>query len=551
MSMKTSKELSKELEEVRQQLFEATETLHAIRSGQVDALFVENEKGKQLYTLKTADQTYRVFIEKMKEGAVTLNRNEIILYCNTQFAKMVGLPSEKVIGLSFTEFISKTDLGHFKKLIERGWESDSKGELSLKNHQEESIPFLLSFTSLELDEGISLSVILTDLSMQKESEKELKSKNDQLEDARHKVWAINEKLEDIVEERTKDLLISREHFKFLADNIPVIVWTTEADGFADYFNKRWYEYTGLNFETSKGRHFHNVIFPEDLEIAKKSWENALANQSPFEFQLRLKRSADESYRWFLGKSRPVKDEDGNLVAWFNTLTDIEDQKKEMEKKDEFISVASHELKTPLTSLKGYIQLIELNKELPSPVGQYIKKANDSINKLQHLINDLLDVSKIHAGKLKFNVEEIDLSTVIKNCIESSGYIYSSHKIKNEARTTIKVLGNAERLEQVIMNLISNAVKYSPESNEIVIQSAVEHDKATVSVIDFGIGMSAEDQKKIFERFYRIDSTSLFTSGLGMGLYISAEIIKEHNGLMNVKSKINQGSIISFSLPILK
>ena len=546
--MRSYEALQAEFEKLQIQLQEANETIEAIRSGEVDALVVKNGQEHQLYTLKSADQTYRVFIEKMKEGAVTLNREGLILYSNSQFASMVDMPLTKVIGLPINDFIPDKFKSIFREIIEAGWESDSKGEIYLKNKNNQLIPFLLSVTSLELDDGHALSIILTDMTAQKENEQQLKTKNELLEQARLEVAKMNEELEDIVRIRTKDLLVSREHFKFLADNIPVIVWTTDGNGEADYFNKQWYEYTGLDFESSKGIGSQQVLHPEDAIPTAKAWTDAITNRTAFQFEYRLKRASDGQYRWHLGKGEPFKDETGNLVAWFGTSTDIEDQKKEIEKKDEFISVASHELKTPLTSLKGYVQLIS-QTVLPEPVKLYIEKANSSLNKLQHLINDLLDVSKIKAGRLKFDTAVFDLSQLIKQCMENCADIYPTHKITEELGENIMINGNEERLEQVLMNLVNNAVKYSTENKEIIVRVEKDNDTATVSIIDFGIGLSSEDQAKIFDRFFRVENNEIYIPGLGMGLYISAGIIKEHNGTLSVKSKLKEGSVFSFTLPL--
>ena len=176
-SLQTYDSLLAELEELHVRLQEANETIEAIRSGEVDALVVKGENGHQLYTLKSADQTYRVLIEKMKEGAVTLNKDGVILYSNSQFASMVNFPLAQVIGLSFLDFIPDGSKENFKILMKQGWQSDSKGEIWLANKNNTLIPFLLSFTSLELDEGRALSIILTDLTSQKETEKQLKQKN--------------------------------------------------------------------------------------------------------------------------------------------------------------------------------------------------------------------------------------------------------------------------------------------------------------------------------------------------------------------------------------
>ena len=176
----TYKDLLSENEELRMQLEEANDTINAIRTGQVDAFVVEADGEHQLYTLKTADQTYRVFIEKMNEGAVTLNRDGLILYSNSRFANMMGMPLEKVLGLSFDEFIPEQSRVKFNELINTGWEEDCKEEIILQSRDDNFIPCLLSCNTLELDEGIALSLILTDLTILKEAEQQLKQKNEEL-----------------------------------------------------------------------------------------------------------------------------------------------------------------------------------------------------------------------------------------------------------------------------------------------------------------------------------------------------------------------------------
>ena len=375
---KTYEELLEELEDIRFQLKETNETIHAIRTGQIDALVVETEDGPQLYTLKSADHTYRVFIEKMKEGAVTLNSKGIILYCNSRFADMIDMPLAKVIGLPILDFIPDQYKSRFKKITEQGWQSDSKGEISLKNKKGELVSFLLSVTSLELAEGIALSIILTDLTTQKENERQLQIKNQQLEEARLAAYKMNEELEDIVEDRTKDLLTSREYFKFLADNIPVIIWTADIDGKLDYVNRRWVEYTGFDVEESKTKQ-GELLHPDDLQSSTSEWRTALKAKRKYEGEFRLKRANDGAYRWHRSQAIPFRDKQGNITAWIGTNIDIDDQKKELEKKDEFIGVASHELKTPLTSLKGYIQLMEFQDNLSEAAKIYVAKATSSLN----------------------------------------------------------------------------------------------------------------------------------------------------------------------------
>ena len=546
--VKTYEELLEELEEIKFQLQEANDTIHAIRTGQVDALVVETKDGSQLYTLKSADHTYRVFIEKMKEGAVTLDHNGIILYSNSQFAEMINIPLTKVIGLPIIDFIPEQDKKKFLQLIKEGWDLDSKAEIMLKNKDDQLIPFLVSVTSLELDEGTALSVILTDLTLQKENEKQLQSKNQQLEEAKLAAYKMNEELEDKVEDRTKDLLMSREYFKFLADNIPVIVWTADPNGKLDYVNRRWREYTGYDVERSQKKQ-SELVHPDDLAQSSEEWRKALKEKKPYEAEFRFKRSSDNSFRWHFAQAIPFKDEAGNVTAWIGTNIDIHDKKNELDRKDEFIGVASHELKTPLTSLKGYIQLMEYQDNIPDSLKVFVSKAIASTNKLQHLIDQLLDASKIQAGRLKFDKQELDLTKLVEECIENSQYMYPAFQIKKELESNITVYGNDERLEQVLMNLINNAVKYSPQNKVIVVKAEKNGGTAMVSVKDFGIGMSNVDQKSIFERFFRVNGHDATMPGLGIGLYISSEIIKEHDGEIKVRSKLNEGSVFSFSLPL--
>jgi len=201
---KSKEDLQNELEELRYQLEEANETIEAIRTGQVDALVVQGENGHQLYTLKSADQTYRVFIEKMTEGAVTLNSKGLILYSNSQFARMVQMPLSNIIGLSFDEFIPAENKPRFKELFEKCWQRDCKGEVQLIAGADRT-PVQLSLTTLELEEGVSLSIILTDLTEQKIAQKQLKINNEKLEQINVALEESNHDLQQFASVASHDL----------------------------------------------------------------------------------------------------------------------------------------------------------------------------------------------------------------------------------------------------------------------------------------------------------------------------------------------------------
>jgi two-component system CheB/CheR fusion protein len=540
-----------EIESLRRQLEEANAAIEAIRTGQVDAFVIEDKNGPRLYTLKSADQTYRLFIEKMTEGAITLNEKGIVLYCNSRFAAMLNLPLNKMIGSYFKEYIPPRFKNRFDKLIHKGWKTcqeECKDEISLVATDGKVIPMLVSLTTLDLDEGTVLSLIFTDLTSQKLIEKQLKEKNEQLKAANAYAEKLNIELEQRVKERTKELSSSREDFRFLADTIPVIVWTALPNGDHDYFNMQWYNYTGLTPEQSMGSGWKSVEHPDDLPKILAAWNAALICAQPFKIEAR-KRAADGSYRSFIMNATPLKDAEGNVIRWFGASIDIEDQKKDMESKDEFISMASHELKTPVTTLKAYTEILLMESMGKQNKGELnmLQKMDTQINKLTNLIGDLLDVSKSISGQMSLHFEIVDFNQLVKDVTNVMQLTAKNHTIHLNLSETRLIYGDKNRLSQVISNLISNAVKYSPKANKINISTEINENEIKLCVRDYGIGIPLSQQPKLFNRFFRVSKNTY--PGIGLGLYISNEIIKQHSGRMDFKSEEGKGSVFCFYLPI--
>jgi signal transduction histidine kinase len=233
------------------------------------------------------------------------------------------------------------------------------------------------------------------------------------------------------------------------------------------------------------------------------------------------------------------------------LEEIEFRKAAELKKDEFISIASHELKTPLTSVKGYIQLLErgLAKGDIDLVKTHLSKAQTQLEKLNGLIADLLDISKIESGKLKFNKQYFDIDTLLDNIIEVMHQSNPDFSIIKKGQVKVKVFGDEMRIEQVIVNFLTNAIKYSPGTEKVLLNIQLQNNELYVGVKDFGIGMHPEQAKRVFEKFYRVEETSHRFQGLGIGLYISSEIIKRHGGRISVNSIYGEGSEFYFTIPI--
>ncbi|MGH7203500.1 MAG: sensor histidine kinase [Candidatus Levyibacteriota bacterium] len=229
-----------------------------------------------------------------------------------------------------------------------------------------------------------------------------------------------------------------------------------------------------------------------------------------------------------------------------------DAQKAIILRDEFISVASHELKTPITSLKMYTQTLnnQFKKTIDNKLHVYFEKMDQQTDKLSRLINDLLNVSKLQHGKLEFEMEKINLNKIIRDTVEEIAQT-TKHTIIIEGEVEKMIYADPYRIYQVVTNLLTNAIKYSPKANKIIIRLTQVKNTVVVSVQDFGIGIEPNDQKNIFNQFYRVTSPEEKTfPGLGMGLYISKEIIKRHGGTMNVISEKGKGSQFGFSIPYL-
>ncbi|HZX59292.1 MAG TPA: PAS domain-containing protein, partial [Mucilaginibacter sp.] len=287
--MKSYEQLVAENEELVWRLEEARDTIEAIRTGQVDALVVKTGESHQLYTLKSADQTYRVFIERMSQGAITVNELGFILYSNSRFANMVHCPLDKVIGEIFVSFVAAKSKKRYQLLAETGWEKDTADEIFIKDSLGKLTCCLCSCTSLEIDGGKALSFILTDLTTQKESQKQLLIQNEKLEAAQNLTIKQNDELEATVKERTRDLSISREHFRLLADHITQMTWTNQPDGEVSYFNERWYQYTGLTLEETKEGGWKTVLHPDDQEETVSKYNASLQTGEVFEMENRYRR----------------------------------------------------------------------------------------------------------------------------------------------------------------------------------------------------------------------------------------------------------------------
>ncbi|KAA9035893.1 PAS domain-containing protein [Ginsengibacter hankyongi] len=357
---------------------------------------------------------------------------------------------------------------------------------------------------------------------------------------------------DITEQKEKEKLLkeSQEKFELIADAIPHMIWEIEMDGKISYINKQWMDWSGLSLDDINNGGWSSVIHPDDLEKVANGWAHAFENKVVYIGECRFKNPGG-GYSWFTLKTTPVRKENGEIKLWIGTATDIHDKKIIEQHKDEFISMASHELKTPVTTIKAYAYIAEsiLEAKGDEQTLAIIKKMGNQVNKLTELIEDLLDITKIQQGKLVYKDSAFDINELIKEVVDDMQKTSATHKIKMQLDATAIVNSDKDKLGQIINNFISNAIKYSPKADNIIVRSQLKRDGIELSVQDFGIGISKREQRNIFKQFYRVsDGTQSTFPGMGIGLFICAEIIARLGGRIWLESTVDKGSVFYAWLP---
>jgi PAS domain S-box-containing protein len=365
---------------------------------------------------------------------------------------------------------------------------------------------------------------------------ELAASNEEITTTNEELYAANEQLND-----------SQERFRFLLNAIPQQVWTATPEGALDYVNEVISQDFGREGDVVVGQGLQEVVHSEDLPLAVERWVRALNSGKEYLTEFRL-RFADGEYYWHLARAVPMM-ENGKPALWVGTNTNIHQQKTNEYKKDEFLSMASHELKTPLTTIKAFFQLTKKEIDGQSKMGGFIDKAERQLDRLGRLIEDLLDVSKINAGKMVYNKSQFEFNQMLSDVVEAMQETTKDHQLGFHTNCTIDYQGDQHRIEQVVVNLINNAIKYSPGGKKVIVRCELDERNIIVSIQDFGIGIAEEHLKGLFDRFYRVDNSSARFQGLGLGLFISAEIVKRHGGSFWIESKPGEGSTFSFLLPL--
>lgn len=361
-------------------------------------------------------------------------------------------------------------------------------------------------------------------------------------------------------------------YQLIAETIPHLVWTTTPDGYHDYFNERWEQYIGYRASETFGYRWHTFLHPDDQQRAQDTWSNCLNTGNPYEIEYRFKRY-DGVYRWFLARAMPIRSPTGQIKKWFGTCTDIDEQKMAAHRRaellilerqsrkaaeqasrtrEELLAVVSHELRTPLMSILGWSELLQRGKLKPDRYEVALEAIVRSARTQASLVDDLLDVSQIFVGNSNGALQKLNFAELVRREIETGDPGAQTNKIRITftSAQNILVIGCEKRLSQVIRNLISNAIKFTPPNGSVNVNLAQDDKDAVLTVVDSGVGIAADVISKIFDSFQQGHAgESRAYGGLGLGLTIAKRIVENHNGNITAFSDgLGNGSTFVVRLP---
>jgi PAS domain S-box-containing protein len=369
-----------------------------------------------------------------------------------------------------------------------------------------------------------------------------------------------------ISDRKRNEEILRENtarFRQLADAMPQIVFAATPDGNVDYFNRKWYAYTGLPEGSVGNQSWQRVHEESESQRVLDTWAQSLRSGHPYEIEYRLRR-ADGAFRWHLGRALPVRDDSGNIVRWFGTNTDIHDSKLLQEQnqrlleseraahahaeaanraKDTFLAVLSHELRTPLSPVIMAVTAMEIDSDLPKEFQEELAMVRRNLDLEVKLIDDLLDLSRVTSGKLRLHPQPVHVHDILRHVLQSSASDLGAKRLNLTSKLAAdndRLIADPARLQQVFWNVIRNAVKFTPQGGDISVRTwndPAADGRLFVEITDSGAGIPPDLLPRIFEAFEQGDlRTTRQSAGLGLGLAIAKAVVEMHGGTIQAASE---------------
>lgn len=508
------------------------------RKSQSQLLFGANDKAAELEILLAA-------VNSSLSGIIITDNEQSdnpIVFCNDAFERISGYKKQEIIGRN-CRFLQGDDRNQeARQKLRDAVENGKSVKVDIRNYRKDGTLFHneLYMSPVKSGDGkVRFFIgVQNDVTRRKNAEETLVSERAHMEEElarRTKHIKENEEyLASIIETVRESLIVLSPEFEVLSVNehflraFKVSPQETKGRRLFDLGNGQW------NIEALKM--LLNQVLPTSNPVIDFEVEHDFPH-------IGTKLMLLNAYRVELeGKYK-----DRILIA----IEDITDRRAGERRKDDFLSIASHELKTPLTSIKGYVQLAgkltSSNKVDKLPT--VLEKAQKSIARLDNLILELLDVSRMQSGLVSLEFEETDFDKMVTDAIQEFKESNPGREITFTGTTGVHLMVDESHLVQVMVNLLSNAVKYSPDSSTINVEIGIVGDYVKFSVTDFGLGITMDDQKHIFERFFRVQNVQTKYPGMGIGLYICDHIIRNHKGMLWVDSVHGKGSTFSFTIPI--
>jgi len=382
----------------------------------------------------------------------------------------------------------------------------------------------------------------------------------ELEVAHRELEAAHRELARREREAQQRATVSEEQFRKLVETMPQLAWISDSTGKHIFRNKRWEEYTGMSFADPADPGWQAVHDPQTAEHVLSAWREAVATQQPFELATRFRRR-DGEYRWFLLRAMPLFDETGSVLSWMGTSTDIHDQRLAHEEairtaqtKDEFLATVSHELRTPLNAIVGWAHLLKAGTLPPEKIQRAIESIESNAMAQARLVDDLIDLSRIISGKMRLEPTLTNPADAIEGALDAVRYAAAAKNIELGAAVDGDaglVMADPSRLQQIVWNLVGNAIKFTPKGGRVRVRSLARDGQLQIVISDTGPGIKRDFLPHLFEKFTQEDgSTRRNYGGLGLGLAITKQLVELQGGAIHAESTgEGHGASFTVTLPL--
>ena len=521
VNIKTDGDVGQDAQTLQKELEKTNQELHKVKE-----------------ELKESVKRYENIYEFSPTGYFTFDKNGNILSLNSTGADQLGSTREYLIQKPFGHFVVPEHRSQFTLHLQSVFNYRKRNTCEIKIERRDKSLFYALLETVPIVKNdsseVSCRTAISDITMLKVAEEAIKE--------------------------------SEARFQNMANTAPVLIWITDTDALFTFVNNFWLQYTGRTLGQELGMSWLEGIHPDDLnpfiEVYKKSFDS----RTPFEFEFRLKNKS-EQYRWLVSKGVPRFQSDGRFAGFIGSCTDINDQKvieetvkkfnEELQSlnssKDKFFSIIAHDLKSPLSGLLGFTEILveEYDDLQDEERTEFIGHSHQAAKNLHALLENLLDWSRIQTGSIPFEAAHIGIESIIDDIFNLFYQNAKNKSIKLEKRLdpSIKVFSDKNMLKTILRNLVSNGIKFTPEGGTVTVAADLEDKFVKVTVKDSGVGISEQNLQKLFKIDVNFSTQGTHKErGTGLGLILCKELVEKNGGKIKVESEVGNGTKFIFTLP---